>query len=141
MRPTWKDAVATLVMAVNAGVYVAYLRGVDLPLISSTRGTTAAVLVLGILGGCALSETGELYEAGTRSMRIYAAITGLFGMVAFAAAVAGLISGSDIALAVLFAATVLLWLAATTRHLLISPSRVEKAGDVHERIDGEQVPR
>ncbi len=66
MRLTWKDAVTTVFMGVIVAVYAAFLNGTSLWLISSARGTTAAVLVLGIVGGCAL---GAHWPACTRALR------------------------------------------------------------------------
>ena len=118
MRLSWKDAAATMFMAINTLVYVAYLRGADLPLVSSTRATTAVVLLLGIVGGCALGQAGERYGHDDGSERAYVAVASLFGTVALLAALAGLVLGSEVALGVLFTATAALWLMATVRHAL-----------------------
>jgi len=119
MRLTWKDAAATLFMAVNALVYAAFLRGTDLPVISGVRGATTVVLILGIVGGCALGQAGEGYGAASSlAERTYTAVMGTLGIAAVAAAVAGLFSGSELALGILFTATLVLWLFATARHAL-----------------------
>ena len=55
MRLTWKDATATLLIGAIVAVYLAFLSGTSLWLISSARGATAAVLVLGI-AGCAMRD-------------------------------------------------------------------------------------
>jgi hypothetical protein len=134
MRLRWKDAVAALVMAASTGVYVAYLRGVDLPLVASTRGTIAAVLVLGIAGGCALAEVADLYQAQTLPTRIYAVIANLLGVAALSAAVIGLITASAASLRIEYAAVFLLWLGATARHSFPHPGR-HVARDGEERGD------
>jgi hypothetical protein len=54
MRLTWKDAVSTVFMAAVVVIYVAFLNSTTAWLISSARGTAAAVLVLGFVGGCAM---------------------------------------------------------------------------------------
>ncbi len=64
MRLTWKDAVTTLFMGAIVAVYVAFLNGTNLWLISSARGTTAAVMILGLVGGCALSAGAQSTERG-----------------------------------------------------------------------------
>jgi hypothetical protein len=119
MRVSGKDIVTTVFMGMIVAVYVAYLRGADLPLIASTRGTTAAVLILGVVGGCALGTAGELYaeKARPRLMGVFMAIANTLGAVAGIAALIGLITESELALAILVAATLALWLTATARHI------------------------
>jgi hypothetical protein len=136
MRLTWKDAVTTLFMAVIVAGYVAFLQGTSLWLISSARGTTAAVLVLGMVGGCALSAAGDLYtRAQSRWSMAILVITTMLGIVALTAAVTGLITGSTLALAVLVTATIALWLTATIRHAFTAPAEPVNMRDVHEVID------
>ena len=67
MRLTWKDAVTTLFVAAIVAIHVTFLNGTSLWLISSTRGTTAAVLVLGFVGGCALSAPGGVRATAFRA--------------------------------------------------------------------------
>lgn len=142
MRLTWKDAVATLFMAAIVAGYVAFLNGTSLWLISSARGSTGAVLVLGIVGGCALSSAGDLYTgAQSWSTRAFAAIATMAGIVALIAAVAGLITGSTFALAVLVTATIALWLISTMRHALTVPTEPAHGRDGHEVIHPEMVGR
>jgi hypothetical protein len=135
MSLTWKDAVTTLFMGAIVAVYVAFLNGTSLWLISSARGTAAAVLVLGMVGGCTLGAAGDLY-AGTRSgpAWVYLAISTALGIVALLAGVTGLISGSTVALAVLVAATIALWLTATSRHTFTIRAEPAAGRDAHEVI-------
>ena len=80
MRLTWKDAVTTLFMAAIVAVYAAFLNDTSLWLISSARGATTAVLILGMVGGCALSAVGNVYtKAQTRSARAFTAIASTLG--------------------------------------------------------------
>jgi len=51
MGLTWKDVVSTVFMGAIAAVYAAFLGGTSAWLISSARGTTLAVFVLGMVGG------------------------------------------------------------------------------------------
>jgi len=62
MGLTWKDVVTMVFMGAIAVVYAAFLTGTSAWLISSARGTTLAVLVLGMVGGCMLSAAGDLYR-------------------------------------------------------------------------------
>jgi hypothetical protein len=143
MRLTFKDIVTTVFMGAVVAVYVAYLRGADLPLIASTRGTTAAVLILGVVGGCALGTTGELYAQRARprpAMRAFIVVANTLGSVAGIAALIGLITGSELALAVLFATVLALWLTATARHIYGSCS-TPAAGRHLTRDHHEVIPR
>jgi hypothetical protein len=142
MRLTWKDAVTTLFMVAVVAAYVAFLNGTSLWLISSARGTAAAVLVLGMVGGCALSAAGDLYTgAQSRSARAFRALATALGVVALGAAVVGLITSSTIALAVLVAATIALWLTATIRHGFAAPRQQVNMRDVHEVVHPEGAAR
>lgn len=140
MRLTWKDAVTTVFMGVIVAVYAAFLNGTSLWLISSARGTTAAVLVLGIVGGCALSAPGRVYQsAPPRSARAFQVIATTLGIVALTAAMLGLITGSTAALAVLVTATLSLWVVATMRHLFTTPPEPVRGRDDHEVIHSEKT--
>ena len=142
MRLTWKDAVATLFMVVIVAAYVTFLNGTSLWLISSARGTACAVLVLGIVGGCALSSAADLYTGSqSRSTQAFAALATLGGIIALAAAVVGMITGSIVALAILVAATIALWLIATMRHALPVPAQPMRGRDTHEVLDPELAKR
>jgi hypothetical protein len=142
MGLTWKDLVTTVFMGAIAAVYAAFLGGTGVWLISSVRGTTLAVLVLGMVGGCMLSAPGDLYRAPqSRVVRAWRVIASVVGVVALAAAVAGLASGSTVALAVLVAATGMLWLTATARHALMAPHGPVRSRDNHEVINSGQAAR
>ena len=142
MRLTWKDVVSTLFMVVIVAVYVAFLDGTSRWLISSARGTACAVLVLGIVGGCALSSAADLYTGPqSRSTQAFAALATLGGVTALVAGVAAVITGSTVALAILVAATIALWLIATMRHALPAPAQPVRDRDTHEVLDPEQAKR
>jgi len=142
MGLTWRDTVATLFMGAIALIYVAFLDGTSAWLISSARGTTTAVLILGMAGGCALSAAGDLYtEPHGRWGRVYQGIASTIGIVAFTAALIGLITGSTVALGVLVAATFTLWLIATTRHAITAPAGTAGGRDAHEAIHPRDVAR
>ena len=142
MGLTWKDGVTTLFMGAIAVIYLTFLHGTGLWLISSPRGTTLAVLVLGMVGGCMLSAAGDLYRGPqSRAVRVWRVIASVLGVVAFAAAVAGLASGSAVALAVLVATTGVLWLIATGRHALMAPHGPVRTRDNHEVINSGQAAR
>jgi hypothetical protein len=143
MRLTWKDAVATLFMGAIVIVYAAFLNGTSAWLISSARGTTATVLVLGWIGGCALGGLADAYTGTkSRSLRVFTAIATTLGVVALVAAVVGLITASTVALAVLVAATIALWLISTIRHAFFTaPAGPARGPDTHEVIHPEKTAR
>ena len=142
MGLTWKDVVTTVFMGAVAVVYAAFLGGTSAWLISSARGATLAVFVLGMVGGCMLGAAGDLYrEPQSRAVRAWRVIASVLGVVAFAAAVAGFASGSTVALAVLVAATGALWLLATARHALMASHGPARTRDTHEVINSGQAAR
>lgn len=137
MRLTWKDAVSTVFMAAIAVIYVAFLNSTTAWLISSARGTAAAVLVLGAVGGCAMSAAAEQYQ--DRRARTYTSFAGVLGAIALVAGVTALITASTTALAILVVATLALWLAATVRHALTSLAAPGGGRDAHEVIYPEKI--
>jgi hypothetical protein len=138
MGLTWKDGVSTLFMGAIAAIYLTFLHGTGLWLISSARGATAAVFILGLVGGCMLGGAGKLYQGQqSPTVRVWRAVASCCGVVAFAAAVAGLASGNTVALAILVAATGALWFAATFRHALTVPPGPARSRDTHEVIHQE----
>jgi hypothetical protein len=144
MSLTWKDAVSTGFMAVIVAAYVAFLNGTSFWLISSARGTAIAVLVLGMVGGCAMSEPGNLYAGPRSATRLtLLTVTSLLGVTALAAGIIVLVTASTAALAVLVGATLALWLEATLRHLLTVPGEPVRTRDTHEVIHqpGHAAPR
>jgi len=123
MMLTWRDAVTTLLAAAVIAVYLAFLDGTNLWLISGVRGTAVTVLLLGLTGGYVLGTAGHLAaEADSAAVRVYLAFAGLLAMAALAAAVAGLATGSPAALAALVAMTIVLWFVVTVRHAFTLPA-------------------
>jgi hypothetical protein len=86
MRLTWKDAVTTLSTGAAVAVCTAFANGTSLWLISSARGATAVVLLLGIVG-CSFSEATTMYAtARPRSVPTYTVISTVLGVAALIAA-------------------------------------------------------
>ena len=129
MRLTWKDGAATVLTAGIMALYVAFLAGARLPLVSGPRMLAGVALVAG-LGACALGGGGATTNA---SARWVAYTGGILGGTAFLAALVTLITGSSVGLGVLVGATVALWVFATVRHAF---TRVDGA-----RIDDRDVHR
>ncbi|HEX4811398.1 MAG TPA: hypothetical protein VFV66_01405 [Nonomuraea sp.] len=120
MRLTWKDALATVAAGVNVAVYIAFTQGTNLPIVDNVRGATGTILLLGLVGGCMLSAAPEAYER----QGPYAVVASTLGGIALLAGVIGLITAAELALAVLFYATIALWLMSTVRHAL-APAKTE----------------
>lgn len=105
----WKNAAATILTGLIIAAWAVFLNGTRPGL--NARGTTVVVLVLGF-GVWALYA----WSIGTES-RLVTALSYL----ALIAAVIGWITGSTVALAVLAAGTIALWLAGTA-HTIINPA-------------------
>lgn len=104
-------------------MYVAYLQDAAW-FEPGTRGTTAAVMILGTVGGCGMGRAApdESVQSSVGD-RVYRSIASMLGATALVAGIVGFIAGSSTALAVLFACTMALWLAATARHAVAAPPR------------------
>ena len=137
MKLTWKDAVSTVFMAAIVVIYAAFLNSTTAWLISSARGTAAAVLVLGIVGGCCMSAAAEQYQ-GKRA-RAYTSFASVLGATALVAGVIALITASTVALAVLVVATLALWLVATVRHAFTRPAVPGGSRHAHEVVHPEKA--
>jgi len=124
-------------MAAIVVIYIAFLNSTTAWLISSARGTAAAVLVLGIVGGCGMSAAAEQYQ-GTRA-RAYKSFASVLGATALVAGVIALITASTVALAVLVVATLTLWLVATVRHAFTPATALGGGRDTHEVIRPEKT--
>jgi len=134
MMLTWRDAVSALFMAAIVAVYLAFLSGTHLWLISGARGATAAVLVLGMTVGGALGAAGIRFGAAEPvAVRVYLTFVSLLGIAALAVAVAGLVTGSTIALAALVVLTASLWVISTVRHAFTLPAAQPPAGHASGR--------
>ncbi len=104
---TWKDAIATLLTGAIVTVYAAFLSGTSPRLISSGRGATAAVLVLG-MGAWALRPLNP--GTGHRTALDFAGVATMISNIALLVAVIGSFTGSTVELTILVVGTVALWL-------------------------------
>jgi hypothetical protein len=146
MRLTWRDGVATVLVALGVAYYAVYLRGFDLAALSNVRTVAAAVFLLG-MAACIVG--GDLSQVGAPAPMDRGLVVGsVFGTVAMLAATGAMLTGSALVLGVLVADTVLLWTLATVRHLALHrptprPARIVAQRweqPAHDRLD-ERVPR
>jgi uncharacterized membrane protein len=118
-RLNWQNATATLLTGLIVVIYVFFLEGTSLRLIS-TRGVIAVVLALGF-GAWVLYTLDS--EAQRQARRDFAGSATTIEGVTLMAAVIGLITGSTVALAVLVTGTLALWLTAILRRATIRRNR------------------
>jgi hypothetical protein len=120
MRLSWRDGIATVLTAAAVALYIGYRTDADLLLVSSTRLAAISVLVLGwaacAVGGAGRAGAADWTRAGTLLL------SGV-GVVTLLAALTALVTGNEAALAVLVGALVVLWFAATLRHLVAGGHR------------------
>jgi hypothetical protein len=121
MRLTWRDGLATLLVAVAAMLYALWAAGVIMPGVS-TRWMTVIAFAFG-MAACTANqrELGEVYGAtrgGARPSGLYIALATVLGIVMLVAGILAFALASTAMLATLVAAMVALWLIATGRHAL-----------------------
>jgi len=103
-----KDIVATVLTGLVVLVYAASVHGWSAPLVGgSHRWAGATMLLLGVLA-CA---------QGTLTPGLGSMLLGVLGVAALGLAITAIVTGSALVLALLAIDTVLLWAAATGRHL------------------------
>lgn len=117
MGMTWRDAVSGGAVVVIVTVYVAYLSGTSLLLISTAWATSAVILVWGI--GCAVLAAGDLYtRAQPRTGVIFRRIVTGLGTLAVLAGLTGMVTGSQHALEILVVLTIALLATPAFWHVL-----------------------
>ena len=121
MRLTWRDGLATLLVAAAAVLYALWAAGALMPGVS-TRWMTVIAFALGAAACTANQrELGEVYGAtreGPRPSGLYVALATGLGIVILTAAILAFVLASEALLATLVAAMIALWLIATARHAL-----------------------
>lgn len=118
MRLTWRDGLATLLVAAAAVLSTAWLTGAALAG-ASARVVGAVVLALGF-AACTSdrAEMALVYGAGSRrrAPMAYVMVASLLGLVALVAGVLTLVGGTEAMLVTLVGAMIALWVMATIRH-------------------------
>jgi hypothetical protein len=109
---TWKDGIATLLVAATAGITYARAKGMELPLLASWRMAALALLVLGMTA-CAVGAGNAIVAGGP-----WNTIASALGILALILGVLGIITGQKIIVITLAIVIAGLWIATTFRHLL-----------------------
>src|SRR5690349_5858428 len=104
MSLSWRDGVATLLMAAVAAVAFIKIKGYEWPLINSWRVGSLALLLIGI-GTCIVVGSGVVPAKDA-----WTTVAMVFGIIAFVAALVGIIFGSKIAFFALAADLIVLWM-------------------------------
>lgn len=114
MHLTRRDLIATVAVAAAVGIYCLWLaRGASGPKL-----VAATVLVLGVVASASAVVPG--FEELIHGSKAYLAIASLVGLGALGAGVAVFVTASEVMLAVLVSATVVLWAMSTLRHSMAS---------------------
>jgi hypothetical protein len=121
MRLTWRDGLATLLVAAAAVLYTLWATGALMPGVP-TRWMTVIAFALGV-AACTANQRqlGQVYGAtreGPRPSGLYTSLATALGVVMLAAGILAFVLASEALLATLVAAMIALWLIATARHAL-----------------------
>ena len=115
MRLSTRDLLATALVGVAVVLYGAWLIGMEMPWFTEVSAVALGVLVLGI--SASMSAVVPGFAELLRGSRSYLAAASVLGLVAFAAGVWAVWAQEPIGLAVLVAATLVLWAMSTWRHM------------------------
>jgi hypothetical protein len=125
MRRTWRDGLATLLVAAATLFFVLWETGAAVAG-TSTRVVGAIVFAFGF-AACTSDQQGMASVYGAAGQRrapmLYVVIASLLGLAALVAGVLTLVGGSDAMLATLVGAMLALWVLTTIRHAAGTPRR------------------
>lgn len=109
-----KDIAATVLVAAGGVIYLLKVTDVILPGTGGTRAAAAIILAVGFAASTMAVVPG--FEDLMHGSRLYLITASALGVAALVSGIIALVTGSSTALAVLTAATVVMWLMATIRH-------------------------
>jgi hypothetical protein len=120
MRIPTRDRIATGLVACAVIVYTLWATGLTLPGMDSLRVTGLVVLGLGFAASASavVPGFGELLHGS----KLYLLVTSLIGLLAFVAGIVMLVAASEVALGMVMAAMVVLWMIATVHHTVLASS-------------------
>jgi hypothetical protein len=120
MRIPTRDVIASGLVACAVMVYTLWATGLALPGMDSLRVTGSVVLGLGFAASASAVVPG--FDALLHGNKLYLLATSLIGVLAFVAGVVMLLSASEVALGMVMAAMVMLWMIATVHHAMLANS-------------------
>jgi hypothetical protein len=121
MRIPTRDRVATVLVACAVVVYVLWATGSTRPGMDGIGVTGLVVLALGFAASASAVVPG--FDDLLHGSRLYLAVTSLIGLVAFVSGLVMLVGASDVALGVMVAAMIVLWVIATVHHTVLAKAR------------------
>jgi hypothetical protein len=113
----WRDSLATLFVALSLVVYAAWAIGAALPGFGEVAPIAVAVLVLGVAASMSAVVPG--WDDLVHGSRLYFGAASAIGLAALVAGLWAVAAGEAVALALLVAATVVLWAMSTMRHVRV----------------------
>lgn len=126
MRVSRRDIVATTFVLAGALVYGLWLANHPLPGMSSAR--VVALIVLGTGVAASASAVVPSFMGLMHGSKIYLVVTSLIGALAAVAGVVAVFRQTDVMLGLLAAATAVLWIIATVRHVMITTAQGGQSG-------------
>jgi len=114
MSLSWKDGVATLLIAASGVIAYAKIKNFDWPLLASWRLPIIGILLLGF-GTCIVVGSGVV-----PSKDGWTVTASVLGGLAFLLAIIGLIANSKLMFVMLFADMLALWAIATIHHMVMT---------------------
>lgn len=116
MRLTYRDAIATVLVAAVVAVTLAVTQGWDWPRLGSVKAGIVAVGVLGYAGCMAGTRTRDMASVAVLKEHPGMIVGSILGALTLALFVGGLIAGTEAWLIALSVTLVVLWFVATARH-------------------------
>ena len=122
MALSWRDSIATVLVAIGVVVYGAWVVGSGIPGFGEPAGVAIAVLVLGVAASISAVVPG--FNELLHGSKPYLAAASALGVVALGAGVWTIAGGGEaVGLAILVLATVVLWAMSTMRHVGVGRPR------------------
>jgi len=118
MRIPTRDRIATALVACAVVVYALWATDLTLPGLDSLRVTGLVVLGLGF--GASASAVVPGFEELLHGSKLYLVVTSLIGLIASVVGIVMLVGASEVALGMVMAAMVVLWMIATVHHTLLA---------------------
>lgn len=129
MRLSWRDSIATVLVAIGAVVYLAWAVGFEIPGFTEPVGVAVALLALGV--AASLSAVVPGFADLLRGSKLYLVSASALGLIALGAGLCTIFGAdANVGLAVLTLTSVLLWAMSTMRHVGIGSPRPHLRGPV-----------